>query len=92
MENKTIFNVSRSTATGKAVNVGDFDTVEQAQAAMLNHYRETPKRGKFMYRICEEELEEIDGIVFRKICVVLSNNKQSYYKRFTADELKAWAD
>lgn len=28
-----IFNVSRSTKTGKTVNVGDFPTVEQAQAA-----------------------------------------------------------
>lgn len=29
-----IFNVSRSTKTGKTVNVGDFPTVEQAQAAI----------------------------------------------------------
>jgi hypothetical protein len=28
-----IFNVSRSTKTGKTVNVGDFPTVEQAQAS-----------------------------------------------------------
>lgn len=34
-----IFNVSRSTKTGKTVNVGDFPTVEQAQAAMLSHYK-----------------------------------------------------
>lgn len=40
-----IFNVSRSTKTGKTVNVGDFPTVEQAQAAMLSHYKATPKRG-----------------------------------------------
>ena len=32
-----IFNVSRSTKTGKTVNVGDFPTVEQAQAAMLSY-------------------------------------------------------
>lgn len=37
-----IFNVSRSTKTGKTVNVGDFPTVEQAQAAMLSHYKVTP--------------------------------------------------
>lgn len=30
-----IFNVSRSTKTGKTVNVGDFPTVEQAQAAIF---------------------------------------------------------
>ena len=52
-----IFNVSRSTKTGKTVNVGDFPTVEQAQAAMLSHYKATPKRGDFRYRIFEEELE-----------------------------------
>ena len=46
-----IFNVSRSTKTGKTVNVGDFPTVEQAQAAMLSHYKATPKRGDFRYRI-----------------------------------------
>lgn len=45
-----IFNVSRSTKTGKTVNVGDFPTVEQAQAAMLSHYKVTPKRGDFRYR------------------------------------------
>ena len=48
-----IFNVSRSTKTGKTVNVGDFPTVEQAQAAMLSHYKVTPKRGDFRYRIFE---------------------------------------
>lgn len=57
-----IFNVSRSTKTGKTVNVGDFPTVEQAQAAMLSHYKVTPKRGDFRYRIFEEELEEINGV------------------------------
>lgn len=46
-----IFNVSRSTKTGKTVNVGDFPTVEQAQAAMLSHYKATPKRGDFRYRM-----------------------------------------
>lgn len=34
-----IFNVSRSTKTGKTVNVGDFPTIAQAQAAMLSHYK-----------------------------------------------------
>lgn len=56
----------RSTKTGKTVNVGDFPTVEQAQAAMLSHYKVTPKRGDFRYRIFEEELEEINGVTFRK--------------------------
>lgn len=61
-----IFNVSRSTKTGKTVNVGDFPTVEQAQAAMLSHYKVTPKRGDFRYRIFEEELEEINGVTLRR--------------------------
>lgn len=71
-----IFNVSRSTKTGKTVNVGDFPTVEQAQAAMLSHYKVTPKRGDFRYRIFEEELEEISG-------------NKPYSKSYTPAELKA---
>ena len=73
-----IFNVSRSTKTGKTVNVGDFPTVEQAQAAMLSHYKVTPKRGDFRYRIFEEELEEINGVTFRKFCLVLSGGNKPY--------------
>jgi hypothetical protein len=71
-----IFNVSRSTKTGKTVNVGDFPTVEQAQAAMLSHYKATPKRGDFRYRIFEEEL-------------VLSGGNKPYSKSYTPAELKA---
>ena len=33
MEDKRVFHVTRSTKTGKTVNVGDFDTVEQAHEA-----------------------------------------------------------
>lgn len=84
-----IFNVSRSTKTGKTVNVGDFPTVEQAQAAMLSHYKATPKRGDFRYRIFEEELEEINGVTFRKFCLVLSGGNKPYSKSYTPVELKA---
>ncbi len=89
MKNKTAFCVSRSTKTGKTANVGDFGTLEQAQEAMLEHYRKTPKRGRFWYNISEEELEEIDGVVFRKFCMVLFGGNKPYYKRFMADELKS---
>lgn len=84
-----IFNVSRSTKTGKTVNVGDFPTVEQAQAAMLSHYKATPKRGDFRYRIFEEELEEINGVTFRKFCLVLSGGNKPYSKSYTPAELKS---
>ncbi len=91
MEGKRVFHVSRSTKTGKAVNVGDFETVEQAQDAMLEHYKKTPKRGKFQYSISEQELETINGVVFRKFNMILSNGRRTYFKYFTADELKALA-
>lgn len=91
MEKKRVFHVTRSTKTGKTVNVGDFDTVTQAQEAMLEHYNKTPKRGKFWYIISEEELEEIGGVVFRKFCTVLSGGDKPYFKRFMSDELKALA-
>lgn len=89
---KIVFHVSRATKTSKAVNVGDFDTVSQAQDAMLEHYKKTPKRGKSWYNISEEELKEINGVVFREFCTVLSDGNNPYFKRFTADELKAMAD
>lgn len=92
MENKRrVFHVVRSTKTGKTVNVGDFDTVEQAHEAMLKHYKETPKRGQFCYRISEEELEEIDGVMFRSFCLVLSGGNKPYNKRFDSAELKMLA-
>lgn len=50
-----IFNVSRSTKTGKTV----------------------------------EELEEINGVTFRKFCLVLSGGNKPYSKSYTPAELKA---
>ncbi len=89
MENKKVFHVTRSTKTGKTVDVGDFDTVEQAHEAMLKHYKETPKRGKFWYTIGQEELEDVGGVVYRKISVILYGDDRPYRKRFMPDELKA---
>lgn len=88
MEGKMVFHVTRSTKTGRTVNVGDFDTVEQAHAAMLEHYKGMQKRGKFWYRISEEELEEINGIMYRKLCMVISEKNGPYNKKFTGEELK----
>jgi hypothetical protein len=88
---RIVFNVSRTTKTGKPVNVGDFDTVEEAQAAMLNHYKAAPKRGQFRYRIREEELEEINGIMFRKTCLVIGGDNGPYYKSYAPEELKLLA-
>lgn len=84
-----IFNVRRSTATGKSQNIGDYKTLEEAEAAMKKHYTETPKRGKFYYVISEEELEDIGGVTFRKFCMTLyGDGHRSYYKKYTAEELK----
>ncbi len=91
MEGKKVFHVFRSTKTGKSVSVGDFDTVEQAHDAMLEHYKKTPKRGKFLYSISEEDLETVNGVVLRKFCMILSNGSKPYFERFTADDLKALA-
>jgi hypothetical protein len=85
-----VFNVRRSTATGKSQNVGDFKTLEEAETAMKKHYHETPKRGKFEYVISEEELEDIGGVILRKFCMTLyGDGKRNYYKKYSAEELKA---
>lgn len=89
MEGKMVFHVARSTKTGKTVDVGDFDTVEQAHVAMLEHYKGTPKRGKFWYRITEEELMELGGVMYRRFCIVTSKKNRPYIKKFTAEDLKA---
>jgi hypothetical protein len=84
-----IFHVSRRTATGKSQNIGDFKTLPEAETAMLKHYTETPKRGKFEYVIAEEELEDIGGVIFRKFCMTLYvDGKRNYYKKYSAEELK----
>ena len=85
---KTVFHVSRATKTGRTVNVGDHDTKVQALAAMLAHYKATPKRGKCWYTISEDTLREIGGVIFRKTCLVGG----TYYKKFMPDELKKLAE
>jgi len=60
----------------KTTIVGSFETMEEAEAAMLRHYKETPKRGKFHYRISVEELREIGGVMFR--CTDLSKPSIKY--------------
>lgn len=89
--NKIVFHVSRATKTGKTVNVGDFDTQAEAQAAMLAHYNDTPKRGKFWYSISEDTLKQVGDVVFRESCLVISGSGP-YYKKFTPDELKKLAE
>lgn len=92
MGNKKVFHVTRSTKTGKSVNIGDFDTVEQALDAMLKHYREAPKRGKFWYRISEEELKEIGGVMYRQFCLVIAGGNRPYNRKFDGKDLKELAD
>jgi hypothetical protein len=76
-----VYNVSRFTAS-KSTNVGDFETIDQAEAAMIEHYKATPKRGKFRYTINEEDLEEKNGMVTRSFVLF-----QNYNKRYNAEQL-----
>ena len=61
-----VYVVVRYTKT-KSVAVGGYDTEDDAKAAMIEHFRRTPKRGNFYYRITQERLREIDGIMFREL-------------------------
>lgn len=85
---RTVYNVTRSTATGKRVNVGDFETIDAARVAMVDHYHQTPKRGKFSYTIAQQELREIGGILMRVETIVLYGENRPYYHKFTQEELK----
>ena len=74
--------VVRYTKT-KSVAVGGYDTEDDAKAAMIEHFRRTPKRGNFYYRITQERLREIDGIMFRE----LDSGSPSW--RYTREQLEA---
>lgn len=58
------YTVRRNNKT-KSVVVGSFETMEEAEAAMLKHYKATPKRGSFYYSIWKEKLEVISGVAYR---------------------------
>ena len=77
-----VYVVVRYTKT-KSVAVGGYDTEDDAKAAMIEHFRRTPKRGNFYYRITQERLREIDGIMFREL------NSSSPSWRYTREQLEA---
>ena len=77
-----VYVVVRYTKT-KSVGVGGYDTEDDAKAAMIEHFRRTPKRGNFYYRITQERLREIDGIMFRE----LDSSSPSW--RYTREQLEA---
>ena len=77
-----VYVVVRYTKT-KSVAVGGYDTEDDAKAAMIEHFRRTPKRGNFYYRITQERLREIDGLMFRE----LDSSSPSW--RYTREQLEA---
>ena len=77
-----VYVVVRYTKT-KSVAVGGYDTEDDAKAAMIEHFRRTPKRGNFYYRITQERLREIDGIMFQE----LDSSSPSW--RYTREQLEA---
>ena len=77
-----VYVVVRYTKT-KSVAVGGYDTEDDAKAAMIEHFRRTPKRGNFCYRITQERLREIYGIMFRE----LDSSSPSW--RYTREQLEA---
>ena len=77
-----VYVVVRYTKT-KSVAVGGYDTEDDAKAAMIEHFRRTPQRGNFYYRITQERLREIDGIMFRE----LDSSSPSW--RYTREQLEA---
>lgn len=88
MENeKTVYCVTRRQAT-KSIDIGDFDTPEQARHAMFDHYHVTPKRGTFYYSIMEMKTGTSAG-GFRYHSITISGKDRQFYERWTADRLRA---
>lgn len=89
MDKRTVYTVVRHTKTTKSTRVGDYGNAEEAKTAMVEHYKTTPKRGDFYYCISQEDLEDIGGVTFRKITLVLNNDgSRNYFARFDRDKLK----
>lgn len=88
-EIKVVFNVKRSNTT-KITNVGDFETLEEAKKAMVNHFNATPKRGNFEYTIRQEHLEDCNGIIMRVFSTMLLSKKEGddFYKRYSRAEIE----
>ena len=76
------YTVRRNNKT-KTTIVGSFETTEEAEAAMLGHYKETPKRGRFYYSIWKEKLEVIGGVAYR------STDLSQKAARYTKEQLEA---
>lgn len=84
----TTFNLRRKTAT-KSIDIGDYGTLDEAKASMVNHFNITPKRGNIEYIIREENLEDYDGVIMRSFSITLSGGgKSTFYKRYTRQELE----
>lgn len=77
-----VYSVIRYAKT-KSVTVGSYDTEAEAKAAMVEHFSSTPKRGKFYYRICQEELKEAGGVMFR----CFASDSPTW--RYTREQLEA---
>lgn len=67
----------------KSVEIGSYDTAGAAKTAMIEHFRRTPKRGNFYYRITQEGVREINGISFREF----DSSKPSW--KYTREMLEA---
>lgn len=78
------YTVRRNNKT-KTTVVGSFETKEEAEAAMLKHYKETPRRGSFYYSIWKEKLEVIGGVAYR------STDLSQKIDRYTKEQLEAMA-
>lgn len=83
----TVYNVARVPKTSSSINVGDFETLQQAEDAMCHHFNTTPKRGSFYYRISQDDIENVGGVIMRSFTVRLSNGAGSYYKKYSPAEI-----
>lgn len=77
------YQVTKYFKSAPAVRVGGFKSIQDAEKAMVEHYKNNSKRGNFYYRVQEVELERIDGIVY---CSLILGGNQ-YSRKYTKEEL-----
>lgn len=76
------FVVKKLPKTKGSISVGYYDTKQEAKDAMIEHYKNNSKRGKFCYSISEERLEDCGGYIMH------SFTSGDYYTRYTQEQLK----
>jgi hypothetical protein len=85
-----VYQVTKCNKT-KYVSVGDFETLQQAEAEMIKHYKNNSKRGSFYYSINTMEVMHVSGLTAYSFTFGDPNRYSKRYSPAAIENLKAEA-